>query len=348
MNERRDAYRLCARLQLAGAALALALALCAACGGSDMSAKSDSQAHWLRACTSDSQCGELSCLCGSCSSLCASTVDCGGAAPRCAVPSGSCSDEVQGQRMCLASSSAPGAQPDAEQDDSIVINKQGTRTPPAAEEIPSCRTPGSVAPTTSLPPLFMRTTMGDYEGTMTVNQIIPADRKIVLVANERIGENIELTFNFGLSPHFTLGKRVQAVLRREPGEEARFALLVVRDDSGAVLLAHHHGNDDLFQAGTFDSKAAIGATLSVVIQCQSEAEFPTCFSDQVESEHRGTFAADTTLTLDNDGEGELTIDGAPFDVRFIAGGMDGETPLPGSDCADFAPYRQIMFTLLRQ
>jgi hypothetical protein len=39
----------------------------------------DTQTNWLKACTQDSECGELSCECGVCSRPCSSSVDCAGA-----------------------------------------------------------------------------------------------------------------------------------------------------------------------------------------------------------------------------------------------------------------------------
>ena len=49
------------------------LTVCAACGGSP---NTGSETHWLAACSSDDECGELSCECGVCTQACATDADC--------------------------------------------------------------------------------------------------------------------------------------------------------------------------------------------------------------------------------------------------------------------------------
>lgn len=79
------------------------------CGASH-SPQSNGQSHWLRECSADKQCGELSCLCGVCSSTCEHSADCRSAVGEngvckpatLAAGSGTCSSMVAKKLVCLA------------------------------------------------------------------------------------------------------------------------------------------------------------------------------------------------------------------------------------------------------
>jgi hypothetical protein len=64
-----------------GFALILMCAMSAvlACTSEPAEPGGDTQTNWLKACTQDSECGELSCECGVCSRPCSSTAECAGA-----------------------------------------------------------------------------------------------------------------------------------------------------------------------------------------------------------------------------------------------------------------------------
>ena len=90
---------------LAGALLvALVGALLPGCSKSDPDAVNSSQTHWLKRCSSDGDCGDLSCLCGVCTQSCDTTGACSGLADNatCArvQSGGDCADEPA--RVCLA------------------------------------------------------------------------------------------------------------------------------------------------------------------------------------------------------------------------------------------------------
>lgn len=67
-----------------------------------------SQTHWLRVCTENSDCGELSCVCGVCTEVCSSNATCSGFSPdaQCssADANGACGEGTP-RKVCLASCS---------------------------------------------------------------------------------------------------------------------------------------------------------------------------------------------------------------------------------------------------
>src|SRR5262245_29761285 len=234
----------------------LALAACAvagtACSARSRTLESDSQAHWLRPCVQDAECGPLSCLCGTCSTPCSEAVDCeagNGLVLTCTRPepgSAACPDMAPGEAMCTGASSPAGASSPGS-DAQHILQTSPTRIPSAAVPVPACP---ELAKTTGLPPFFVRTEMGDYDGIATVNRSTRADT-VVLVPNAVVGQSIELTFNYPVPTFLPPGQRIQVLLRRQqpPGPDARYSLLVVRDEQGNLLLASHDGADRLYQDG---------------------------------------------------------------------------------------------------
>lgn len=92
-----------------GLLLGLGLAGAACDPESSPGPQGDSHTNWLRTCSSDAECGELSCVCGRCSRSCTDDAACS-AAPGYTCfrsteegPLASCSAELQGGGMCLPS-----------------------------------------------------------------------------------------------------------------------------------------------------------------------------------------------------------------------------------------------------
>jgi hypothetical protein len=334
------------RLRLAACALAAALG----CTARSRSPSADSQAHWLKPCVEDAQCGELSCLCGVCSLVCANADDCGpqdGTALTCmaaGAPSSDCADLTEGDGLCapLCQGGDCAAGDDGESSGSSIARSDG-RIPSDAEPVPSCP---AVARTSGLPPFFLWTEMGDYDGIATVNQITE-NAAVVLVPNEIDGQHLELRFNQPLPSFLPLGQRVATTLRRAAGPDAPYALLVLRDEAGELLVVRHTGTDRLYQDGVFASSDAIGATLTLTMLCQSP-ESDGCFVNQTQADYKGTFGADTTVAFDTPATGQLTIEGAAYQTTFFSSSVDGDGIRPGSGCQGITPNRYLDFTLLRE
>jgi hypothetical protein len=91
---------LCALLLL-GAGL-----LAGSCGGS-AGTGTDSNTHWLRGCTADSECGSLACVCGACKRRCADDRECSGLRGATCAASSACSSGEE-NRTCQALCSTDG------------------------------------------------------------------------------------------------------------------------------------------------------------------------------------------------------------------------------------------------
>jgi hypothetical protein len=318
----------------------VAVAMATACAAHHAELDSDSQGHWLAACDDDSTCSGLSCLCGVCTSLCSSELDCPQAAGMAACVSGegddACADLGADERICVPICEGDGC---GDSNTEIVVHANGF-IPSDAVPVPAC---AGVAATTGLPPFFLRTDMTDYDGFATVNQITE-NHAVVLVPNGVVGSNLELRFNQPPPGFLPLGLRVQAMFRRVGEFNAEARLLVLRAEDGTLLLASHTGGDGLYQAGLFDNTDAAGVAIELTMACQSP-ESEGCFINQVQADYRGLFRADSAITLESPSIDEIMIAEQPYRIDFISSSVDGDGVK--SDCnSEFVPARYLDFQLL--
>jgi hypothetical protein len=91
------------RFTALGLLLGCALAAIPSCGGSASSGGTDSNTHWLKTCSADSECGSLRCLCGVCTRSCKQASQCGefGDPAVCEAIS-SCSGSARASTVCTA------------------------------------------------------------------------------------------------------------------------------------------------------------------------------------------------------------------------------------------------------
>jgi hypothetical protein len=332
------------------ATLAVALAVLAlfGCAPRINTPSVDSQSHWLQPCNQDAQCGEFSCLCGVCSSLCSSNAQCNeasGVPAKCAAPDSGddqCAQLATNEQICVQDCSG------GDCTSVSVIHSTGTISLPAAKPVPQCP---ELARTSALPPLFFTPTLKDYDGPATVNEVrrsgsgsVLPDDTVVLVPNNLTGEHLDLRFNTGSTPSYLpLGQRVHVSLRGGGESNAAYTFMVLRDDTGKVLLAFHSGMDQLLQAGVFATRDTFGATVELRMLCQSA--IPNgCFDHQVQADYAGTFGADTVVTLDNPDPVLINMNQLPYELTFSSNSVDGGAP--NGTCAGLTPGRYLNFILL--
>jgi hypothetical protein len=332
-------------------AAVLASVIFTACANYRLDSSSDSQGHWLMTCEDDTACGGvLSCVCGVCSSLCSDELDCPqvpGMAPAC-IPKGAlsndCTDLAAGDSICTARCQGDWCDGDldGDGDSAMAVARPNGFIPSDAAPVPACP---ELAPTTGLPPFFLRTEMNDYDGSATVNQVTENDA-VVLVPNGVVGGHFELRFNQPPPAFLRLGLRVNASFRRVGESNAEARLLVVRSEDGTLLLAHHSGGDGLYQSGLFEDASMFGAAIELTMACQSSVA-EGCFVNQVQAEYRGEFRADTVVTLESPSIGELMIAQRPYRLDFSSSSVDGDGIKQEPFCnSDIVPARYLHVDLL--
>ena len=297
--------------------------------------------QWQDACASDSDCGELACLCGVCSVMCDTPMDCFGGSDCVTVGSG----RKDGGDTCALPATARVCVSPCQGDDcdhtEVAIRPSGVR-PSEAVPIPECPV---LAPTTGLPLFFFHTEIQRYVGPATVNQRTET-QTLVLALNESAGDLLELRFNEPLPDFLPLGHRVHVDLRSGGSGSEQYHLLVLRDDRGELLIASHSGDDVLYQDGLFATPDALGFSLELTIRCASQIS-GGCFENQVQASYAGTFHGDEIIAADPSGPVRVHIDGKPYDLSFGAESVDGGERL--SSCPpDITPGRYLELSLIRR